>query len=93
MTTEETLRFVRDLTRHFEGAENTPSPSASQDDYESRLARAIVGFTLHVSKVEGKLKLNQNRTAEDRAGVMEALENATSEDARAVAEMMRGLRS
>ncbi len=93
MTTEETLAFVRDLTRHFEGAEHTVSQSALQDDYESRLARAIVGFTLRVRKIEGKMKLNQNRTPEDRAGVIDALHAHGSENARAIAEMMRNART
>ena len=35
--------------------------------------RAIVAFEMPIARIEGKFKLNQNRTAEDRAGVIDAL--------------------
>jgi transcriptional regulator len=50
---------------------------------------AIVGFELAVDRLEGKVKLSQNRSAEDRRGVMAALEAQMSEDSRAVAALMR----
>jgi transcriptional regulator len=43
---------------------------------ESHLAgqlRAIVAFEIPITRIEGKFKLNQNRTPEDRAGVIAAL--------------------
>ncbi len=89
MTTEQTLAFVRELTKHFEGDAHVADVGTEQNEYESRLARAIVGFTIHVTGIEGKLKLNQNRTPEDRIGVIDALEADGSENARAIAKMMR----
>lgn len=51
--------------------------------------KAIVGFEIPVDRLEGKFKMNQNRSREDQEGVIAALE--TSEDAmeREVARMMR----
>jgi transcriptional regulator len=43
------------------------------DDYIESMLRAIVGFELSITRLEGKWKLNQNRTAADRDGVREAL--------------------
>jgi transcriptional regulator len=37
------------------------------------LLRAIVGFELAITKLEGKWKLSQNRDAADQAGVRDGL--------------------
>lgn len=41
--------------------------------YTDALLRAIVGFELSITALEGKYKLSQNRDAADRAGVREGL--------------------
>jgi transcriptional regulator len=43
------------------------------DDYVEKLLNAIVGIDFTVEKVEAKAKLSQNRSAEDRAGVIQGL--------------------
>ena len=43
------------------------------DDYIESMLRAIVGFELSITRLEGKWKLSQNRGAADRDGVREAL--------------------
>ncbi len=45
-------------------------------DYIEGMLRAIVGFEIEVSGIEGKFKGSQNRPAEDRAGVGAALRAA-----------------
>jgi transcriptional regulator len=45
-------------------------------DYIAGMVRAIVGFEIQVSAIEGKFKASQNRSAADRAGVAEALRTA-----------------
>ena len=45
-------------------------------DYIAGMVRAIVGFEIQVSAIEGKFKGSQNRSAADRAGVAEALRAA-----------------
>ncbi|MGA2860972.1 MAG: FMN-binding negative transcriptional regulator [Steroidobacteraceae bacterium] len=45
-------------------------------DYIAAMLRAIVGFEIQVSAIEGKFKGSQNRSAADRAGVAEALRAA-----------------
>jgi transcriptional regulator len=49
----------------------------------------IVAFEMPVERLEGKWKLSQNRTAEDRAGVMAALERSSDANAHATAALMR----
>jgi transcriptional regulator len=43
------------------------------EDFVSKLLRAIVGFEIRLTRLEGKFKLNQNRAAADRAGVVNGL--------------------
>jgi transcriptional regulator len=49
----------------------------------------IVAFEMGIARVEGKWKLSQNRTPEDRVGVMAALERSSDANARATAALMR----
>ncbi len=51
--------------------------------------RAIVAFRMRVRRLEGKLKLSQNRSAVDRARVADALAQEPYDDARATAAWMR----
>lgn len=51
--------------------------------------RAIVGLELVITRVEGKAKLSQNRSAADRAGVIAALSASDRASDRAVAAAMR----
>lgn len=52
-----------------------------------KLLGAIVAFEIPVSRLEGKFKLNQNKTAADRAGVVAAL----SQENAALAQLMSEL--
>ena len=54
-------------------------------DYPQAMLDAIVGFRLNVTSIEVKFKLSQNRSAEDRARVTQALESEHS----VLAEMMK----
>ena len=53
------------------------------------LMRAVVGFRISVERVEAKSKLSQNRNLEDRKTVIEQLEKAGDDNARAIAAEMR----
>lgn len=57
-------------------------------DYDVRRLEGIVGIELRVSRLEGKLKLSQNRSAADRAGVIAALEESGRSDDLALARLM-----
>jgi transcriptional regulator len=52
------------------------------------LVRGIVAFEIELTRLEGKQKLNQNRTAQDRAGVIAALQAQGGAEGRALAEAM-----
>ena len=44
-------------------------------DYIEATLRGIVGIQIEVTTLEGKFKLSQNRSAEDRTGVVLGLES------------------
>jgi transcriptional regulator len=50
--------------------------------------RGIVAFEIELARLEGKQKLNQNRSAADRAGVIAALQALGGADAHAMASAM-----
>jgi transcriptional regulator len=52
--------------------------------------RAIVGVELAVQQIEAKDKLSQNRTPQDRAGVIAALRREPAAGANAIADLMSG---
>jgi len=62
------------------------------DEYDPRrrtaMVRGIVGFAVPLDAVAGKVKLSQNRTAADRAGVIAALRAGTDPDGLAIAASM-----
>ncbi len=77
-------RVVEDaswLQQHLEALTNRheralPQPWAVDDapaDFIAQMKRAIVGLELPIARSEGKWKLSQNRSAEDRAGVLVGL--------------------
>jgi transcriptional regulator len=86
----ELAEMVQELTERHEGRQtNAWSPAALPANFSQALLGAIVGFEIAVDRLEGKVKLSQNRSAEDRRGVIAQLEAQTSEDARAIAALMR----
>jgi transcriptional regulator len=82
--------LLRQLTAEYEGRQaGAWSPDRLPDDFAQPMRGAIVGFEIAVDRLEGKVKLSQNRSAEDRRGVVAALEAQLSEDSRAIAALMR----
>jgi transcriptional regulator len=55
-----------------------------------KMEAQIVGFEIEITRLEGKFKLNQNRTAADRQGVIDALSRSDQPDDRRIAQMMSG---
>ncbi len=71
--------FVSRLTERHEGGRAMPWHVAdAPTDYIDSMLRAIVGIEIEVTRLEGKFKLSQNRSAEDRTGVVLGLESDTS---------------
>jgi transcriptional regulator len=80
---------IRDLTATQENTRSTPwNVSDAPEPFISGQIKAIIGVEIPISKIEGKWKVSQNRSAADRQGVEEGLrqEGVSEEMARLVAQ-------
>ncbi|MDQ1079663.1 FMN-binding negative transcriptional regulator [Pseudoroseomonas cervicalis] len=86
---ERLLDLVTRLTEKHEASQ--PRPWAVSDAPEAFIRahmRGIVGLRLPIARLEGKRKLSQNRSAEDRAGVAAGLAEGPTEAAREMARLI-----
>jgi len=78
---------VRRLADQHEAERDAPwSVDDAPEAYIAGQLRAIVGVELVIDRIDAKVKLSQNRSAEDVAGVIEGL---TADGERAVSTAMR----
>ena len=84
-----TGRHVEKLAARFERGSAAPwVPS-----YEPKRLLGIVGIEIRITEIQGKFKLSQNRSAEDRARVVARLESTGSDNDAALARLVAGERS
>ena len=89
-----TRAHLEQLVATQEGAMPEPwSLDGQSDDYLEAMMRGIVAFEIPIARLEAKAKLSQNKTPEERVGVVAALSESEDNLARAVAVEMqaRGL--
>jgi len=87
---ENALRdMVMRLVRQHEGPLGNPWDVSKAEAVMDSELKGIVGFEIPIDRIEGKFKLNQNRSVEDREGVIRALEGSAHPDEREVARLMR----
>jgi transcriptional regulator len=84
---EELYTLLKTLIHTHEAHFEKPWPFQLSDDYLQKMMRGISGFEIEITRLEGKFKLSQNRTAAERANVISALQEST--DTLAVAELMK----
>jgi transcriptional regulator len=66
------LGIVTTLTERYEGGRAKPwTVNDAPADYIAAQLKGIIGIVLHVTKLEGKVKLSQNKSLADRMGVTE----------------------
>ena len=86
------LDIVSHLTdRHEQGRDTPWQVGDAPSDYIEGMLRAIVGFRLPISRIQGARKLSQNRSAEDVAGVRDGLASSTDPQDNQLAAQMRPL--
>jgi transcriptional regulator len=83
------LPIVRATVETYERNMPQPWSLSAVDTFTERLLAQIVGFRIEIDKIEGKWKLNQNHPAERRLKVIAALQERNTENASAVADLMR----
>src|ERR1700685_3867083 len=86
--------MVTELTRKHEAFFPAPwQPTDAPAAYIDSLLKAIVGFEFRILRLEGKQKFNQNRSVEDRMGVIEGLRALGDERKTQVAELIEEIES
>jgi transcriptional regulator len=81
--------FVTRLTDRFEASRAAPwKVTDAPAEYIDKQLRGIVGLELAVTRWIGKWKVNQNRSAADRAGVVSGLRAIGDATARAMADVV-----
>jgi transcriptional regulator len=81
-------RHVILLADKYERELDTPWDPANVESQMGSLLNALVGFEIPIGRLEGTFKFNQNRSREDRAGVVSVLERSTDPTIREVATIM-----
>jgi transcriptional regulator len=82
------VALLKDLVGKHEKSFERPWDFDPNDPFMQKQFPEIAGFEIQIEKLQGKFKLNQNRTAADRAGVIETLSASEDPAQRAVAGLM-----
>jgi transcriptional regulator len=82
--------IVGETVRFYEGGRERPWLLEKMPaEYVEHMAKAVVGFEVEVTRIEGKWKMNQNRAVADREGVMAGLRAEGGEMEREVARVIK----
>ena len=82
----ELYRILQDSVQANEGQFEHPWQLGLPDEHLQKKLKAIVGFEIEISRLEGKFKLSQNRSTTDQQRVITALHESLSPE---TAELMR----
>jgi transcriptional regulator len=81
--------IVQQLVRQYESGRDKPwTTDGLPADYMTGMLRGIVGVEIEITRLEGKLKLSQNRNAADRRAVIAALAEAPRAEDQALGAYM-----
>ena len=81
-------KIVTELAAQYEGDSATAWDPRGLAAHASKLS-AIVGFEIAITNIEAKLKLSQNRSAQDQENVIAKLMASDASEVRATAMMMQ----
>ncbi len=87
------VSILKKVTERFEKNNAHPWEFDLPEDLTdpASLTSAIIGFEIKIEKIEAKFKLSQNRSCEDKRGVIDGLADRTDEKSRQVQAMMQEL--
>ncbi len=78
------------LTLTHEANQATPwKPEDAPAKFLAQQLKGIVGIEIKIDRFQGKWKISQNKNAADKKGVIAGLQELASEDATAMAELVR----
>jgi transcriptional regulator len=82
-------RTIEDTTAKYESGMPSPWKMPIPEDYIAKMMKAIVGFSVQVTRIEAKFKLGQNRSAEDQQGMLAGLEGSGHPESLSLAKFIR----
>jgi transcriptional regulator len=83
------VALLKDLAGQHERAQPQPWDFDPQAGWIEKLLPHIAGFEIPIARLEGKFKLNQNRTAADRERVIEVLAASSDPAQRLMSELIQ----
>ncbi len=81
-------QIVFETTDKYESGMPVPWTIPLSDSEIDAMARAIVGFSIEITRMEAKFKLGQNRSNEDQEKMVKALEASADAGSRSLAEFI-----
>ncbi len=82
-------RHLTALSDHFESAYAKPwALSDAPDDYIESMCNGIIGCEITLTRLEGKWKMSQNKSEEDREGSINGLRASGETENRRIADIM-----
>ena len=85
---DEVVSMLDETVAFYERSFEKPWTGTLPNELRDRLVNSIVAFEIRVTRIEGKFKLGQNRSAEDLNGVYDALVTSTRYQDRELADFM-----
>ncbi|MCR8644412.1 FMN-binding negative transcriptional regulator [Paenibacillus sp. N1-5-1-14] len=83
------LGTLDEMVSKYEKPESPYQLDESNHELVESMMKGIVGFTLKITKLEGKWKLSQNHPVERQQRVIKELEKSVLEDDREIAKLMK----
>ena len=81
-------QIVLDTTARYESGRDVPWKISLTESEIDKMLKAIVGFSIAITRVEAKFKLGQNRPAEDQEKMLKSLQASTRRDDNELAEFI-----
>ena len=85
---DDVMALLTRTVQQYDTPRATPWTFDASNAFYKKLAQQIVAFRIHITGMEGKWKLNQNRSAEQQERVVRALEQTGDPTDKAVAALM-----
>jgi len=83
------VKILQDFVAFYEASLPRPWTFDASSDFAQKMMKAVAGFRIEISRIEGKWKLNQNRPQEQREKVVGVLQTFTDDNSRGVADLMK----
>jgi len=85
------IDILHETVRQSESSFDQPWELNVPEEHFQKLLRGVVGFEIEITRLEGKFKLNQNKSEADRAGVIDGLNAQGKPAGIEVAKQIRSL--